>query len=96
MRSLIRQGADHAMEHGAAAVLILLKIGGDFKVMLQAMTRPLIYANTATAPPFTLARSRKEMVERALEARTGLVICAGVPQPELGRCWKRPSESRSP
>ncbi len=29
MRSLIRQGADHAMEHGAAAVLILLKIGGD-------------------------------------------------------------------
>src|SRR3954466_11274005 len=23
------------------------------------------------------------------------MICVGVPQPELGRCWKRPSESWS-
>ena len=29
-------------------------------------------------------------------AYTGSMICSGVPQPCEGRCWKRPSESRSP
>ena len=43
-------------------------------------------------PGFGLAAPPKN----AVAARTGSSTSSGVPQPSLGRCWKRPSESRSP
>ena len=40
--------------------------------------------------------TRASALKKAVAAKRGFMISAGVPQPCEGRCWNKPSESRSP